>query len=354
MKLLLHAINGVGLGHVIRTSRIADAFRVLRPDADIVFATNTKYILFLKQRYKSYQLKRDTRDVIEGHLTYDDYLRYNTMAIRKIVSYEQPDMVLFDCELNKELVLFCKENAIKTVYVLRGSTDERFEKIKDALFLFDAVIVPHEQEEIVPSQRAFLEGCRASFTGPILDADTLLKEGERRNILITLGSGARIPQNAPLFSAVDAFLKFLRANDFFIEDQRVSVDMVTGPFYEGGCDLSGVTVRATTDNLIGDMYHSKVVISGAGYNTVNEIISSKTPAVLVPLQRQWDDQFQRAERLKTLGCVEVAYEEIWHPVLKIFREWEHYYGGFPDIKNGVERAAGILSNILAAKKGERD
>lgn len=41
----MHAINGIGLGHVIRTSRVAQAFRRIRPDAEIVFVTNAKYVV---------------------------------------------------------------------------------------------------------------------------------------------------------------------------------------------------------------------------------------------------------------------------------------------------------------------
>ena len=209
MKLLIHAINGVGLGHVIRTNRIAGTFKELRPDVNIVFVTNTKYSEILKSNYKTYTLKQDTRAVIERQYSYEDYLQYNTMAISKIISHENPDVVLFDCELNRELLSFCKESSIKTVYILRIPTSERFLAIKKDLVLFDSIIVPHEETDFPIDQKEYLLELHAVFVGPIVDLNECSKNNVRKNILITFGSGAEISENAPLFSGVDSFLKFL-------------------------------------------------------------------------------------------------------------------------------------------------
>src|SRR3989339_234815 len=303
MKLLIHAINGVGLGHIVRTSHVADALKIIRPDIDVIFVTNSKYSSFLKKKYKTYTLEKDTRAVVEGKYSYDDYLRYNSMAISKIISHENPKGVLFDCELNKDLLMFCKNNSIKTVYVLRNSTAERFLDIKSSLPVFDSVIIPHSKEDVPCDQKEFLLSCPTSFTGPILDSFIPSEETIRKNILISLGSGANIPQNLPLFSVVDSFLKLLRTENSLIDNNQVYVDIVVGPFYEGNLDFSGFTVRPTTECLARDMYHAKLVISGAGYNTINEIISTKTPAVIVPLSRRWDDQLKRAKYFEELGCI---------------------------------------------------
>lgn len=349
MKLLIHAINGVGLGHVIRTSRIAGAFRELRPDVDIVFVTNTKFSEILKSNYKTYTLKQDTRSVIDGQYSYDDYLQYNTMAISKIISHEKPDEMLFDCELNVDLLSFCKKSSIKTAYVLRIPTSERFLAIRKDLGLFDSIIVPHEETDFPVDQKEYLLELHAVFVGPIVDLNECSKNNVRENILITFGSGAEISENAPLFSGVDSFLKFLRENNSVIDNHYINVDIVTGPFYEGRCDLSGFTVRSTSDSLVSDMYKAKVVVSGAGYNTVNEIISTKTPAVVVPLSRRWDDQFQRAAALQKFGCIKIARNGILEPIRDILKNWGSYHEKFPCIKSGNVQVAKILSNVLGVK-----
>ncbi|MCK5179945.1 MAG: hypothetical protein KAR32_10480 [Candidatus Omnitrophica bacterium] len=349
MKLLIHAINGIGLGHVIRTGRIAEALKKLRPDGKIVFATNTKYSAILKESYKTYILRKDTREVIEGRYSYEEYLRYNEMAIRKIISHERPDAVLFDCELNKELVFFCRKNSIKTVYVLRITTPKRFSDIKKYLDLFELVIVPHEEEGFPSDQKDLLLSLSAVFVGPIIDLRDCPKGSVRKNVLITFGSGARIPENAPLYTAVDSFLAFLRKNDSMIGPHRVDVDIVTGPFYEGGCDLRGFTTRPTSDSLVEDMHRSRIVVSGAGYNTINEIIGTKTPAVVIPLSRRWDDQFQRAENLGWLGCIKVAQKDILGPMRDILENWQDYHEKFPPIKSGNAHVARILSEALGQK-----
>ena len=79
------------------------------------------------------------------------------------------------------------------------------------------------------------------------------------------------------------------------------------------------------------------------------IISSKTPAVLVPLPRGWDDQFHRAEVLEKLGCVKIVKTEIMDPVKDILNNWQSYHESFPCIKSGNIKAAQILSDVLNSK-----
>jgi len=138
-----------------------------------------------------------------------------------------------------------------------------------------------------------------------------------------------------------------------IDQYQLTVDIVTGPYYEGGCDLSGFPVRSTSDSLVRDMYRAIIVISGAGYNTINEIIKTKTPAVVIPLSRPGEDQFQRADVLEQLGCIRVAHDGILGPVREILSDWKSYHKKFPLIKSGNLRAARIISGVLDGKKSEK-
>lgn len=348
MKILFHAINGVGLGHVIRTSRIADALLKLNLNVDVVFATNTKYSSFLKNKYKTYQLNKDTRDVVDGKYSYSEYLHHNTLEIKEILAREKPNAILFDCELNKELLLYCKNESIKTIFVLRNSTPERFSDIRNIMPIFDSIIIPHSSKNVPEDQRNFLKNCSANFTGPIIDTYSPVKNIARRNILISLGSGADIPQNKPLFSAVDSFLRYLNKNQPQIDNQKIQVEIVTGPFFNSNLDLSGFQVHSTTDCLAREMYRAKVVISGAGYNTVNEIISTKTPAILIPLSRKWDNQYQRAEHYEKQGCIKVASEDLWISVSHILNNWKEYHNNFPNIESGNIKAAEIVYGLLSS------
>ncbi len=346
MKILIHAVNGIGLGHVVRTKRIADALQKLRSDVDIVFASNTKYTAIFGDKYKIYPLTKDSRSVAERKYSYREYMQYTTMALEKIISHENPDVVLFDCDFSKKLLLFCKSHSIKVVYILRNSKSERFLEIRKCFPFFDSIIIPHEQNDVSSDQRECLDSFSANFVGPITDPYVPLENVIRENILITLGAGANIPDNKPLFSAIDSFLGFLRKNNSEINNQQIKVDIVTGPYYEGVCDLSGFKVRSTTDSLVRDMYKAKVVISAAGYNTINEILSSRTPAVVVPLPRYWDNQFQRAEKFEKLGCMKVVEEKVLDSVKNVLNDWQKYHESFPHVQSGNMRAAEILSGVL--------
>jgi len=349
VKLLIHAINGVGLGHVVRTKRIADALRQILPSVEIVFVTNTKYSDYLKKDYKTYILSKDTRGVLEGQYPYEEYLRYNTQAIIKIINHEIPDAVLFDCELNKDLLYFCKKNFINAIFVLRMTKSDRFLEIQKYLALFDSVIIPHEKADLPQNQQGYLTNISAHFVGPIVEQLSDFGKNIRKKILITLGSGAGIPDNRPLFEVVDSFLSYLRNHDYCINNVHMDIDIVAGPFYQGECNFDGFKVRQTSDNLIEDMLCSKIVISGAGYNTINEIVYSKTPAIVIPLSRGWDDQFQRAEVLERLGCIRVERGCIVNDIEDMLNDWEGFHQKFPSIKRGNLHAARIISQVVDQK-----
>ena len=343
MKILMHAINGVGLGHVTRTRRMADALREKCRDIEIAFVTNSKFSEVLQKKYKTYALKQDTRDVLEKKYSYETYLKYNAETIAKIILKESPDAVLFDSELNKKLLSFCQEKGIKTVYVLRRVSPKLFSMLKDSLAQCDKIIVPHDEEEFLGEQVQFLKEQGALFVGPIVEDMHGDEVYERKNVLVTFGAGANIPCNQPLFAAVDSFLSQTRSN---AEARQFNVKIVTGPFYEKGCDFEGFDVIRTIPHLTREMLQAKVVICAAGYNTINEIVYTKTPAVVFPVLTQGEDQLVRAERLEKMGCVKCVREDIFSAVRDVLENWEQYHKRFPDIEPGNGKAADVLINLL--------
>jgi predicted glycosyltransferase len=87
--------------------------------------------------------------------------------------------------------------------------------------------------------------------------------------------------------------------------------VVTGPFLSQDCEdrlsaavAPGVRLLRFVPGLEGLIAAADVVVGRAGYNTVCEILSAGTPAVLVPRVLHREEQRIRAQRLRELGVAE--------------------------------------------------
>ncbi|MBF0504817.1 MAG: glycosyltransferase [Candidatus Omnitrophica bacterium] len=351
MKLLIHAIDGVGLGHLVRTLEIAKALLSQIKDAQIIFVTNSAFPEpLLRAGFKVYKLTLNTKMVLDGKVSHESYLRINYLRIRAIISREQPEMILMDSEFNRPLVDFCFESKLKTCFVLRNTTDQNLDYLSQKGFLdkVDLVLVPHSEEEVSPRQRTILlKNRNTHFVGPIVRSVGKIKRATKDGtlrILITFSTGADIPQHAKLFSKVSDFLAELKKQEMCIDDTKIQVAIVTGPYFKkGSCDLHGFDYKKFEVDLPGIMAGHDLVVSPAGYNLINEIISTKTPALLVPVDRKEDDQYARARSLEDKGCAVIVKDGIWDCLKSLIADHklERMRRAFPDMTQG---------NIVAAKR----
>lgn len=360
MKLLIHAINGVGLGHLVRTLEIAKALLAQKEDAQIVFVTNSTFPdLIIREGFRVYQLKHHTNMVLDGTISYDMYLQANYLRIRALIKKERPDMILMDSEFNSPLVDFCYENKVKICFVLRKTTDPNFNYLcqKDLLEKVDLVLVPHNEEEISLAQKDILLKSRnVHFVGPILKTMEQplkrIKDDDIFRILITFSAGADIQGNKELYSKVSGFLCELRERKMRIGGKEALVSIVTGPFFrESACDLQGFDYTKFKDDLSREMAGSDLVISPAGYNLINEIISTKTPALLIPAATKKDDQYARAKSLEDKGCVVIVKSGIWEYLERLIVEHklDKMRSAFPNIIPGNITAADRLIELAQEK-----
>jgi predicted glycosyltransferase len=81
---------------------------------------------------------------------------------------------------------------------------------------------------------------------------------------------------------------------------ELSVLLVTGPLFSKWMDLdltSNVRIVPFLPDMLEVLSSARIVISQAGYNTANDLIRAGVPAILVPGDRIFDDQFERADTL---------------------------------------------------------
>ncbi len=359
MKLLIHAIDGVGLGHLVRTLEIAKAVLSQSKDTQIVFVTNAAFPgPIIREGFKVYQLPYHAKMVLDDTLAYEAYLRANYLRIRAIIKKERPAMILMDSEFNSPLVNFCSENRIKTVFVLRSTTDQKVNYLCQKGFLdrVDLVLVPHNEEEISPAHKSvLLKYKNVHCVGPILrlagKSPPRIKDGVFR-ILITFSAGADIPGNKELFSKVSDFLLELKKRKRRIGDQEIQVSIVAGPYFkEGSCDFHGFDYKNFEYDLPGVMAGADLVVSPAGYNMINEIMATQTPALLIPIATKEDSQYDRARSLADKGCAVIVKAGIWECLegLIVEHKTDNMRQAFPDITQGNRTAAERLIELAQAK-----
>jgi radical SAM protein with 4Fe4S-binding SPASM domain len=359
MKLLIHAINGIGLGHLIRTLQIAKTLSSTVKDIDIVFVTNSAFPdPLIREGFKVYRLKQDTKMVLEGKIPYEMYLRANNAAIKEIISKERPDAVLMDSEFNEQLVDHCFENKIKTCFVLRSTTDQKIHYLfqNNSFHHLDLLLIPHLADEIPPAHRDLLLKHRnAFFTGPVfrsMDAAASRSHRGIFRILITFAAGSDIPENEVLFQKVSDFLEKLKTREMSIRGKKIEVLIITGPYFRSEFyDLHGFEHKNFIHDLPAKMIEADLVISPAGYNLINEIIASRTPALLIPVLRKEDLQFARAKALQDKGCAVIVEQGIWECLEQIIssKKLAEMRLSFPSIIQGNVLAAQKLAELLKEK-----
>jgi predicted glycosyltransferase len=307
MRILYHAINGSGLGHLTRLSAIALAVQQEAPDVHQLMATSENYPLLLKRlRMPSIVLPQDDNDPV---LNLDRRLRMisaklATRILSDTVRNYDPRILVFDTHAPRSLVEEAWSDGRQPVLVLPSCRDEVLAKLlrEGALTRFALVLLPHTREQLAAIAsggvlRQLDNLAVTRYVGGIVFPSILgaaevvrvaarhgIADGERL-ILICAGSGG--------YGAVDRqFIE--KACRAAIERKRrdpsVRVICVAGPcsasmpasmdcaVIDAGPDLQLLTAQA------------ELVLAQADYNTVQEVLRTGPRALLVPLARGAEDQ----------------------------------------------------------------
>jgi predicted glycosyltransferase len=294
-RILFQSHNRRGLGHLMRAVNLAREIRALEPTAEIlVHARNASARSFCAPHATC---------VVEDAATGAD-------AWRDVARSFGPDVVVYDTMLPKEPA---GEPLARRAYVMRKCVPERQEAIFADPFLdtVDLALVPHSAAEFGYAVPAALAP-RCVFAGPIVRAaDPRAYAALRRRhrlesrhftLVSTAGGGGFAATAGPFFDAVWTAHADLAA--------RIPVlrhVVVLGPHRDATpAPLPGMSVVQAEPELVSLFALADVVVSEGGYNSVNEIRLTKTPAVFVPGVRRYDDQRERVDELAALGLAAVA------------------------------------------------
>jgi UDP:flavonoid glycosyltransferase YjiC (YdhE family) len=309
LRFIFYAVNGLGLGHVVRLLAIARKLRARARDAEILFVTSSEAdSVIYREGFAA--LKVPSKNVrVEVGLPKDAYVKLVQTVVWNAVSSFDPDVLVVDTfptgNLQELVPLLTWE--MRKVFIFREQKEEMARRplLQNSLKLYDRVIVPHDEAEDLPLP----EGVVAVRVGPILirDRDEILSRGEarlklgfadERTVVYASFGGGGDPE-------VDRCLRLVLT--LALERPDLQVVLAPGPLYRPG---SGARRRGEVEALLGRLggrasvlEHFPAVevfrafdlaVSGVGYNTSHELLYTGVPAIFIPFPRVLDDQGARA------------------------------------------------------------
>lgn len=319
MRVAFHAINGVGLGHLVRATCIAREVRVVAPGAQVLVLTNARETAVLER--EGLDFIRFPARLAEPHA---DPTRVETAlpddeehaAFEAALGAFAPDVVVFDTHAPPRLVAHASSLGARTVLVLRELRAEALSALlaSGAVAAFDRVVVPHEAGEVDlgPLEAA---GLSVRRVGPVVRPVAPQRPAKRskrvvpsapRVVALAGGGGQPVDARRYVRAVADAHL-LARARVPTLETV-----LVTGPYGarpEGVEGLPGLTVVGALPELGPLLASATLVVSQCGYNAVAELRALRKPAVLVPAYRKSEDQSARARRLARVGAAALARPE---------------------------------------------
>jgi predicted glycosyltransferase/nucleoside-diphosphate-sugar epimerase len=338
-RLLIYSQDGLGLGHLRRTTLLATEFLRARPGASALTISDSPLGQFFASDGGHDYLKLPSiRKAAPGEwhpvslgAPFDDVLGLRRELIRSAAADFQPDVVLVDHMPHGamgELVPALCALAGRRVRVVLGLRDilDAPEVIRDrwhAEGAFD-VVEQHYDDVLVYGSRELFDvserygwpsglARRMRYCGYVCSppsgklARTLrsrhLRGSPRGHLIVATAGGGG-----------DAFLLFhalLQAVPGMRAARPLGLVIITGPFMPAEEQKAltrlarplGVSVLSTVTDMASYISAADLVVAMAGYNTTAEILSSGTPALLVPRKGPSAEQRTRAQLFAERGWV---------------------------------------------------
>lgn len=300
MRILFQPSNGIGLGHVSRLLAIAEALRQQSQECRILFAVEPGVQALLGSEKFPQVVIPAPKELLKecwGEWPEEDREGIYRGVAQGIIEGFRPDLVVFDTFPNR-LVAYCVlEAAVPFVMCVRHVKEFRAyaDLTHPMLTAARSIIVPHDtfQEDFPQALRtkSTVVGTIVRYSPPGPTASVIA-----RDVLITSGGGG--------YPETVRFLN-LAAHAFALAKERkpkVTGLLVPGPLFREWSQLepaTGLTIRPFEPDLLSAYRRTRVILCQAGYNTIAELATVDTAAVVIPAPRAYDNQTARAVELST-------------------------------------------------------
>ena len=309
-RVLFQVPNYIGLGHMNRMAAVATTLRDIAPQLRVLFAVEgaTHGLLeAFRLAYVSLPHPSTIRSML-GASSWAKSTEVNLgMSIaQSILRSFMPSLVIYDCFPNRYMADVVLSLGIPTVLCVRNVNNPeeyvRRAEVAKVLNSCASVIVPHEREDAMTLP---LTGSKSIYVGNIVrnlpvDPEPVqlrFRIPSSRVIVITAGGGGHETASSFLNLSIQAVGRV--QNNI----PEIVPIVVPGPLFTRWSMLQSVPnlrIIPFDPRLMEYCATADLVISQAGYNSMNELASLGTPTIALPVERGFDDQFQRAEQMASL------------------------------------------------------
>ncbi len=365
LKVVFFAIDGIGLGHIRRGINIAKELqRITR--AKFLFATNSRFCQFFTEENFNYLTGgADPVEWCNHKISYEEYLRINEAFLISAIDDFCPDIVIFDFIVMPEVIRYVKIKDIFSVYILREINNfDFFIPLRQVIASFDLVL-------LTGVKNGFFKKCAAGagfdkrkifYVGNIFRRPDKKKIAPVKNkyrkrkgeILITISIGGGGGGNDFLREIKKFVLNIFLVSTKINYHNKIRWLFIKGPFFPASFPFpKGIEAFDYERNLTELFSISDLIIATGGYNTVNEIIAARRPALIYPLAHKElfaESQSLRAAAYESKGFIKILKGEGLDDFIRTFKtvlrpgvldDMKKAYRGFRH-PNGARLAARLI------------
>ncbi len=358
MRTLFYATNGLGLGHVTRLLAISRALLKQDPAHEVLMLSRCEAGPFPYEDAPFTIRIPGTSRARKSGLSPKSYYQTTQPLLWQTVSSFDPHLLVTDTfpeGPEGELAPIMKW-PIRKAFVYRDSRPEVFreEELRPRLAPYQLILVAHDPETVIlppwlrkdPRVRHTGTVSEGSLPDPAQALRHRLGTTGEKTVLITLGGGGD-PEVEPVLSVI---LQKLR-------DQKVGIFVATGPLSRKIPD--GLTAREWFPAwpITPWLPAFDFAVASGGYNTVTELGQAGIPSLLIPFDRDLDDQRKRILEAEKAGwAFSVASRgktEIEQGIDRLLREGDALKkgpAGGKDRSTGADTAASFLLDLLTGAK----
>ena len=299
----------------MRLANVAESVRAANPSVHQLFVTNARNIDFLYTLgIPAVVLPQDdggpwgTSNRRSKTVSYG----FNARLLTSIISTYAPTALVFDTYYPSDVVV---NASVPSFLVLRDAVDEYFDirMRSGTLQRFRKIVLASAECEFRANldDRLFGElrdSCNLAFVGtisrrpqPQLLPDLLEKytiRPEDRVVVVSIGGGGYEHSAGRFFSLIMPALKRLQSSF-----SQLRILVFAGPYAKCAPKELGVETVPWEANLPTLLMRADLYITHGGYNSVAEVLSSGVRAVVVPLERKFENQGSRTRLLAESGRV---------------------------------------------------
>jgi len=322
-RVLCYALNGLGIGHVVRVRAVTRWMRKLAPSMGIELECFyvTSCDADSSRVFDGVPVfKVPSRVTIKKANSNEDFVYAARDCVWAILERLRPDLMIVDTVPSGTFNEFIAVPGIdpfrlcrRRAFIHRPVREEAAQKERflSMLSRYDLILVPDLAENTSISL-PHLPAERVHFCGPIISYDhselldrtaalaALGVADSPLNIYVSTGGGGHPDADRHIRAICHALQE--------MNDAQVLIG--AGPLYRGEKFEGRGIVWLNNPEMGPYLRAMDVAISGAGYNSFHELMLAGIPTIFMPLTAALDDQQQRALRAEEAGAAILAKEPL--------------------------------------------